>query len=155
MQALANAHDKGVVGPHEDRSWLAGVGLEMPLFNGYLTRYQIREARARLERLAHQQVLLREGLAVQVKAIFLQLRRAEDQERATGAALDAAADSRQLHERAYQLDLVEVADMVEAQLTESFARAQYQRVRYDHAVARAQLEFAIGREIDQLLLPRP
>lgn len=151
MQAMSNAHSKGIVGPDEDRSWLVGVGLEMPLFSGYLTRHQIREARARLERLEHQQVLLREGLALQVKAIFLKLERAQRQEQAAGAALEAAVDSRQLNERAYQFDLVDLRDMVETQLTESLMRAQYQRVRFDHAEAQAQLEFVIGREMDRLL----
>jgi outer membrane protein len=151
LQALANAHDKGIVGPDEKRSWLAGIGVELPLFDGFLTRNRIREARARLERLEHQQVLLREGLALQVKAIFIELARAQNQEGAAGAALEAASDNRRLNVRAYQDDLVELQDVIEAQLMESFMSTQYQLVRYGHALARAQLEFVIGREVAQLM----
>jgi len=151
LQAIANPHDKGIVGPDEEKSWLVGVGMELPLFNGFLTRNQIREARARLEQLEHQQVLLREGLALQVKALFLQLMRAQKQEEAAGAALQAAADNRRLNVRAYQDDLVEMQDVIEAQLMESFMRAQYQLVRYRYAETRAQLELVVGREVDRLL----
>lgn len=151
LQAIANPHDKGIVGADERRSWLVGVGVQLPLFDGFLTRNQIREARARLERLEHQQVLLREGLALQVKAIFLELARAQKQEGAAGAALEAASDNRRLNVRAYQDDLVEMQDVIEAQLMESFMRTQYQMVRYGHALARAQLEFVIGREVERLV----
>ena len=150
VQALANPHDKGIVGPDEKRSWLAGVAVELPLFDGFLTRHRIGEARARLARLEHQQVLLREGLGLQVKAIFLELRRVQSQEEAAGAALAAAHDNRRLNVRAYQDDLVEMQDVIEAQLMESFVRARYQLVRFGHAVARAQLEFVIGREVARL-----
>lgn len=151
LQAIANPHDKGIVGPDERRSWLAGIGMELPLFDGFLTRNRIREARARLEQLAHQQVLLRGGLALQVKGIFLELARAQKQEGAAGAALEAASDNRRLNVRAYQDDLVEIQDVIEAQLLESFMRTQYQLVRYGHVWALAQLEFVVGREVEQLV----
>ena len=109
------------------------------------------EAQARVERMEHQQVLLREGLALQVKAIFLQLLGTQNQEKAAASALQAAEDNRQLNARAYKDELVEVQDVIEAQLLESFMRAQYQKLRYDHAEVRAQLEFVIGREVASLV----
>jgi len=154
LEYIGNRYDAGIVGPGEKRSWIAGIGMELPVFNGFRTRNQVKEARARLEKLKGQEVLLREGLALQVKHVFLQLTRAREQEAAAGGALKAAEDNRRLTVRAYQDDLMEVQDVVTAQLMESFMVAQYQMVRYDHLEARAHLELVVGEEMDRLLRDR-
>ena len=68
-----------------------------------------------------------------------------------GAALAAARENRRLNERAYQSQLVEVEDLVEAQVTESLMDALYLKVRYDHLVSRTELEITVGRELDKLV----
>jgi outer membrane protein len=146
----ANPYDKGIVGPQEDRSWMVGIGLELPLFNGFRTTQEIRAARAHIERRLTQQNLLRDGLALQVKAAFIDIERAQAVQKATAAAAQAAAQNRDLNERAYRLELVEVQDMIQAQIVESFTRARQLKAHYDHAMARAQLEFIIGRELERL-----
>ncbi len=152
LEVIANSHEGGIVGPEEQKSWLVAIGMEVPIFDGRLTRNRIREARARLAQLENQRVLLRQGLAVQVQALFLQLVRAQNQDESSGAALRAAAENRELNVRAYQADLVEVQDVVAAQLIAAFVDATYQKVRYDHLEAKARLECAIGTEISQLVL---
>lgn len=147
LEYIANSHDKGIVAPEEKRSWLVALGLEIPLFDGHLTRNRIAAARARLQRLEHQQLRLRDGLGLQVRAELLMLRRLQRQEQAQGAALEAAAANRSLNVRAYQDQLVEVQDVIQAQLMESFARALYEKVLYDHAETRARLERTVGTEI--------
>ena len=152
LELIGNAHDKGIVGDKEKRSWLVAIGLEVPLFDGFLTRNQVREAAARLARLEHQEVLLRDGLGLQVKAVFIDLMRAQEQEQAAGAALDAASQNRSLNTRAYRDQLVEVDDVIQSQLLESFTRAMYEKVRYDHVVTRARLEQLVGAEMQALML---
>ncbi|MDP6779180.1 MAG: TolC family protein [Candidatus Latescibacteria bacterium] len=151
VQVLANSYDAGIVGPSERKSWRIGVGMELPLFNGFLTKQKVREARARLERLRQQKTLLHDGLALQVKHLFLGVSRAQEQQESAGEALKAASDNRRLNVRAYQDDLVELQDVVESQLMESFVKARYLKVLYDHVEAKAHLEFVIGREIDRLV----
>lgn len=151
LEYIGNSYDAGIVGPEEEKSWLVGIGMELPVFNGFRTRNQVKEARARLGKLEGQKVLLREGLALQVQYLFLQMGRAQEQEEAAGEALNAAEDNRRLTVRAYQSDLMEVQDVVAAQLMEAFAVAQYQKVRYDHLGARAHLELVIGQEMENLV----
>jgi hypothetical protein len=98
-----------------------------------------------------QQILLKEGLALQVKHIFLQVDRSQKQQEASRAALDAASQNRDLNVRAYQDELVETQDVIEAQILESFMEAQYQKVLYDHAEARAHLDFVVGEEVVKLI----
>ena len=151
LEYIGNAYDAGVVGPDQKKSWMAGIGMELSLFDGFRTRNQVKEARCRLEKLEGRKVLFREGLALQVKHMRLQIARAQEQEAATLEALKAAEDNRKLTLRAYQDDMMEIKDVLEAQLLESFMATQYQKIRYDHLEARTQLEFVIGRELEKLL----
>jgi outer membrane protein TolC len=155
VTAIVNDYDKGVVTPENRNAWAVGLAIELPLFRGFRTRGEVQEARARLGRLKEQRVLLRQGLALQVKDVFLQMTRALAQEGAMSAAARAAEENRDLHERAYQEELVETKDVIEAQLVESLMKANYEKTRYDHVEAQARLDFVVGSEITAVLRVRP
>ena len=148
---LDNSANTGLMTAENKSSWTVGVGVSLPLFDGFKTTNQVREARARLARLKEQQVLLREGLALQVKHALIQLQAAAVQQEANGAAVRASEENRDLNERAYQEELVETKDVIEAQLIESLIKAQYQKSLYDHIDAQARLDFVIGRELTKHL----
>jgi len=127
------------------------VGLELPLFNGFRTHHKVKEMKARLSQLEHQEVLLREGLAVQTKVLFQKLVATQRHIQSAQAALDAAQENRKLTELGYQADILETQDVVEAQIAESVVEAQYHTVSYDHFQTRAKIEQVIGTEIERLL----
>ena len=136
-------------------SWSIGVGLELPLFNGMRTTNEVREARARLEKLKQQQFLLKEGIALQVKHIFIQLMSTQQQKVSSEAAANSSEENRALNERAYQEELVETKDVIEAQLIESLMKAQYRKALYDHLEARANLDFVVGKQITDTIAATP
>jgi outer membrane protein len=148
---IENSYDKGIVTPTNKDSWTIGLGLELPLFSGFRTTYEVKEAHARLERLKEEKILLREGIALQVKHLFITMMSTQDQKKASGDAAKAAEENRDLNERAYQEELVETKDVIEAQLVESFMKAQYQKALYDHIEAQAHLDLIVGREVSKLL----
>lgn len=151
LEYLANPYDAGIVGPDETCSWVVGIGLEWPLFNGFRTRNAVRAARARLEVLQGQQVLLREGLALQVRHLLVAVARTTEQEGAAGAARQAATENRELNARAYRAGLVEVEELVRTQIIEALTGAQYELVRFEHALVRAELDFVVGGELNRIL----
>lgn len=151
LSRIENSYDKGIVTPQNRNSWMVGIGIEIPLFNGMRTVAEVREAKARLERLKEQQILLREGLALQVQHIFIQMMSSQRQKISSEAAALSSEENRSLNERAYQEELVETKDVIEAQLVESLMKAQYQKALYDHIEARAHLEFVIGKEVAELM----
>ena len=148
---IDNSYHAGIVTSTNRNSWTVGVGLELPLFNGFRTTNEIKEAYARLGKLKEQKVLLREGIALQVKHIFIQMMSAQEQKKASGEAAKASEENRDLNERAYQEELVETKDVIEAQLIESFMKAQYQKALFDHIESQAHLDFAIGKEVMKLI----
>lgn len=148
---IQNSYDKGIVTPENKHAWSVGLALELPIFSGFRTREEIREARARLGKLSAEKVLFREGLALQVKHIFTLMISAKEQERAAGEAARAAEENRDLNERAYRDELVETKDVIESQLVESFMKAQHQKALYDHIETQARLDFVVGKEVNRLL----
>jgi len=151
LEYLVNSYDAGLVSPDDKRSWAVGVALEWPVFDGLRTRNTVRAARARLDALQGQKILLREGLALQVRSLLCEVARTTAQEEAVRAARDAAQENRELNTRAYQAGLVEVEDLIRAQMVEALAQAQYELVRYEHAAARADLEFAVGDKLSRVV----
>ena len=144
---IDNPYDAGIVTDRNEEGWSLGVGLQMPLFTGFLTTHRIREASARLKKMREEQILLRQGIALQIKHAFILMNGARKRQAAGAAAVDSAEENRQLNIRAYHEELVETREVIEAQLMESIVKAGYQKARYDQAVAGFQLDFLVGREI--------
>ena len=155
LTGIVNSYDQGIVTPDNKNSWMVGIGMELPLFNGLRTTGEVREARARLEKLKQQQFLLKEGIALQVKHIFIQLITAQQQKVSSEAAAASSEENRSLNERAYQEELVETKDVIEAQLMESLMKAQYQKTLYDNLDARANMDFVVGRQITDSINATP
>ena len=151
LMNIQNSYDQGIVTPTNKNGWNVGVALELPLFSGFRTKGDIREAVARLGQLSEQKVLLREGIALQIKYVFTLMISAQEQQQSSGEAAKAAEENRDLNERAYQEELVETKDVIEAQLVESYMKAQYQKTLYDHIESQAHLDFVVGKEMDKLL----
>ena len=150
-----NSYNAGMATDANKQGWIVGVGLELPIFEGFLTRNRVAEARARLGQLGEQRFLLREGLGLQIKDIFLSIDAARKAHVATLAAMTAASENRDLNTRAYQNELVETDKVIRAQLTEALMSAQYYKNRYDHAALQSQLALVVGAEISRRLEGAP
>ena len=146
-----NSYEAGMATDVNKEGWVVGVGMELPLFDGFLTRHKVAEARARLDQLKEQRFLLREGLGLQIKDIFLGIDAARKAHDATLAAMTAASENRDLNTRAYQSELVETDKVIRAQLTEALMSAQYYKNCYDFATLQSQLALVVGTEITRRL----
>ncbi len=150
LSHIDNSYDKGRVTDENVDSWSLGLSLNLPIFSGFQTVHAVREAKMRLEKLKHERVLFREGLALMVKGSLLQVERAKGQVESTREALTVASENRKLNVRAYQNELVETQELIEAQLMESFIKGRYLKALYDHAAFRAKMDFLIGNHIQNI-----
>jgi outer membrane protein len=142
-----NGIDTGAATDQNLQAWNIGVGVELPLFRGFLTKNRVDEAKARLALLKEQKVLLREGLALQIKQLYLDLKSMQRQEEISQVAEATATENRDLSERGYRADLIEVNDVFQSQLFESFIQASRLKLQYEHTVSRAKLDLLIGRDL--------
>ncbi len=151
IQAIDNDYDKGMTTPRNKHNWTIGLGMEYSLFDGNLTTQKVREARARLKKLQEEKILLREGLALMVQQYCNGVNYAQKQVSALEESAKAAVENRELNIRAYQNELVETKDVIEAQLTEAFIKAGLEKARFDRIENHLNLEFVVGRELAGLL----
>jgi hypothetical protein len=94
--------------------------------------------------LQEQDALLRRSVALEAKTACSQAAKAAAQARATRDAYAAAAENRDLNVRAYQEELVETKDVVEAQLMEALLAAQHYRALFEGLEAQARLQLVTG-----------
>ncbi len=116
-----------------------------------LTRNKVSEAVARLNQLKENRFLLREGLGLQIKDLFLGLSAAAKASEATAQAMQSATESRDLNERAYRNELVDTEKVIRAQLVEALMAAQHFKARFDYVALTSQLNLVVGTEIQKSL----
>jgi outer membrane protein len=150
-----NSYNAGVATADNKAGWSIGLGAEIPIFNGFLTRNKVAEALARVSKLKEETFLLREGIGLQLRQLFLGLDAASKTYEATNRAMVAAQENRDLTSRAYQNELVETEKVIRAQLFEALMTAQYLKTRYDHVELESQISLVVGKEIAARVNPKP
>ena len=142
-----NNYEAGIATDRNKEGWTVGVGVEIPLFSGFLTQNKVAETRARVAKIKEEQFLLKEGIGLQIKDTFLGLNAAQKSHHATLEAMTAAVENRDLNTRAYQNDLVETEKVIRAQLMEALMCAQHYKARFDHIALQSQLNLLVGSEV--------
>jgi outer membrane protein TolC len=142
-----NSYEGGLSTPQNRGGWTVGLGVEIPLWDGFLTTAKVAEARARINQLKQRKLLLQEGLGLQIRDLFLELAAAEKVCRATGDALSAARDDRELTVRAYQSGLVSTEKVIRAQLQEALVDAAHYKAVYDHRALQSRIDLVVGRSV--------
>lgn len=147
---VQNDYHSGLTNTANRDGWTLGLGLQWNLFDGFETASKVNYANAMKKQLTDQQILLDQGMALQIKQHFLRLKSASQQLKSTEEASGYAAENRQLQARAYQEELVETKDVIESQIMETFAKSAAYRSRHELYLAMTQLEYLVGTNIKEL-----
>ena len=142
-----NDSEGGMATEVNREGWTVGVGIEIPIFDGFLARNRVAETRAQLAKIKEEKFLLKEGIALQIKDAFLSLSTAQKAHAASLEAMKAAVENRDLNTRAYQNDLVETEKVIRAQLMEAIMSATHYKARYDHIALQSQITLLVGTEV--------
>jgi outer membrane protein TolC len=142
-----NDYDGGLINRDNREGWTLGLGVKWDLFDSGLTQAGVDAARAGKMKLEAQKVLLDNGLALQIKDDLLKIQRSRAQVDDNGKALGYAEENRKLHVRAYQEEMVETKDVIEAQMVETFTSLNFHRSRHDLHGALADLDFRLGQAV--------
>lgn len=142
-----NNYSGGISTEQNRAGWTVGAGLEVPIFNGFMTRSQVAEARARIAKLKQEKALLKEGIGLQVRDLFLALVASEKSCQASSEAMKTAIDDRDLTTRAYESGLVATERIVRVQLQEALVTAGYYKAVYEHRALQSNIDFVVGKGI--------
>jgi len=127
-------------------SWMAGVSVELDVFDGFQTQGKVAEARANLD--AAREDLRRTELALQLEAKQAQLNSEEAQARleTTGQTVSQAEESEQITRARYAAGQALLTQLLDADTALTSARQRRAAAEADCAIARAALDKALGRE---------
>jgi outer membrane protein TolC len=96
-------------------------------------------------------ILLKEGLALQVKHGVIRIGRSQKIRAAALKAAGHAKEHRELAVRAYMNELIPTKEVIESQIVEALARARSEMAQYENVLARFDIDFIVGKEVQKLL----
>ncbi|HQG31744.1 MAG TPA: TolC family protein, partial [Deltaproteobacteria bacterium] len=127
-----------------DDEWTLGATLNFPLFTGFLTKYQIEEAKANLETAQANEALVRQNVRFDVEQAFYELKNAREKINLAALTVKQAKENRELALGRYASEVgspIEVADAVAAEVS---AKTSYSAALFDYRLAIASLQKAMG-----------
>lgn len=146
-----NSLDNGLSTAQNRFGWTVSAGVEIPIFDGMLTHNKIAEAQARIAKLKQEQFLLKEGIGLQIRELFLSLIAAEKVNAATGEALKAAREDSELTFRGYSAGMLTTEKVIRAELQEALVEAAYDKAVYEHRALQSQIDLVVGSGIEREL----
>lgn len=148
-----NGYDGGLSTPQNRNGWSVDLGVEIPIFNGFLTQAKVAEARARINQLKEKKILLSEGLGLQIRSMFIDMGASEKVVKATADASASAKDDTELTLRGYQSGLVATEKVIRAQLQEALVTAARDKAIYDHMALQTKIDLVVGKSVETELKP--
>jgi outer membrane protein TolC len=127
-----------------DQGWNLGATLNIPLFSGLSTKYQVDEARANLEALKASEESLRQSIFLDVKQSWLNLQEAADRIVTADVIVRQATENLDLANGRYASGVGSPIEVTDALVAHSNARTSYISALYDYRVSQATMEKAVG-----------
>ncbi|MBI5099101.1 MAG: TolC family protein [Nitrospirae bacterium] len=127
-----------------DHGWTAGATLSFPLFSGFLTKYQVEEAKANLNVIRANEETLRQGVLLDVQQSYLNLQQAEEKIYTAGLNVKQAEENLDIANGRYAAGVGNPIEVTDAEVSLINAKTAYNQALYDYKIAEASLQKALG-----------
>ncbi len=149
VRHIENSYDGGVVNDDNRNSWTIGVVMSMPIFDFGKTSNHINTAKLQRNQMAETQILVEQGLAAQIKNLFIGLDTASQQILLSEKTVNFSRDYERLTQQAYQIGASKPEDMIQASIYNAVVEGSYLRAQHDGAYSMAEIEYFIGTQLNQ------
>ncbi|MEK6743045.1 MAG: TolC family protein [Nitrospirota bacterium] len=130
--------------PPEKSGWSAGVTLTIPLFSGFLTNNQVREAKENLNVQKANEETLRQGILLDVQQAYLNLLAFEDGVAVAELTIRQAQENYDIATGRYNAGVGSPLDVTNALVVLSNAKTNHIAALANYKIAEAALQKAIG-----------
>lgn len=127
-----------------NRGWSFGAQLNIPIFSGFATKYEIEEAQANLAVAAANETLLRQQIYQEVKQASLGLDEAAERIATAALSVRQAQENLELANGRYAAGVGNPIEVTDALVALSNAKTAQISSLYDYKTAQASLEKAMG-----------
>ena len=143
LNANATYYYTGTAFPLQN-GWSYGLNLSIPIFSGFLTRYQVQQAQANLGVADANERALRLTIFSQVQQDFLNLRASAESIAASSVAVRQARDNVELATGRYQNGVGIALDVIDAIVTQLNTEVAYTQALASYKNAQAAIENDMG-----------
>jgi outer membrane protein len=127
-----------------EKGWNVGVSLSIPIFNGFLTKSQVSQAKANLSVLKANEESLRQTISLEVQQAYVTLRSAEEAIPTAKLGVEQAKENLDIANGRYAAGVGNPIEVTDAEVSLANARLTYIQALYADKVAIASLEKAMG-----------
>jgi len=127
-----------------DSGWSVGANLTIPVFNGFLTKYQVKEAKTNLDITKSNTEILKQQLYLQVQQAYITLIDSEKSIPLSEISVKQAKENLELADGRYNVGVGSSVDVVDAETNYDNAQLSYVEAVYNYNTARNNLEKAMG-----------
>jgi outer membrane protein TolC len=136
------------VGPRDrygiDNFWYLGIGLTMPLFDGFSTQAKIGQAEAQFQKTKGQKLLLEKALTIQIDHLHTTLMELRERIEILQTAIQETRERTQLASDGYAAGITEYDELLLAQRTELEMKAAYLQGLHLYQATISEMEFISG-----------
>jgi outer membrane protein TolC len=127
-----------------EHGWDVGAALSFPIFSGFLTKYQVQEAKANLNVLKANEESVKQTVISDVQQAFLNLKAAEQRVPTAKLNVEQARENLDIANGRYSAGVGNPIEVTDAEVSLITAKTSYIQALYDYKVAQASLEKAMG-----------
>ena len=128
----------------DGQSWMAGIFLTYPFFDGMRSQGRVLQARSNLATLKIEEAKLLDEILLQTRGAVDAVREAGEIAKALTATVEQADRLLQMAEKGYEFGVKTKLDVDDAALNRMQARSNLARARRDYLVALATLDWVMG-----------
>lgn len=132
--------------PPSGNVWGAGINLTVPLFSGFSSVEEVREAAANVNAMEARNSNLRLQIAKEASSAWLGCQEAMARMASTQKEVEAAEENRRLAQGRYHEGVGGIIEVTDAQVQALEAQTAHIQAGYDYHTARAALDRAMGKE---------
>lgn len=149
LRRIENSFDGGLVNDDNRNSWTIGVVMNMPIYDFGKTSNHINTAKLKRNKMGETQLLVEQGLAAQIKNLFIGLDAASQQIGLAEKTVAFSRDYERLTNQAYQIGASKPEDMIQASIYNAVVEGSFLRAQHDSANNMAEIEYFIGSQFNQ------
>ncbi len=146
LSGNANYTRTDSVYPPEQSGWSAGLTVTFPLFNGFLTHYQVREAKENFNVARANEESLRQQILLDVQQAYLNLHEAEERVGVAELSVRQAEESYDIAKGRYEAGVGSIIEETDALVALRNAKLGLISAQADYKVAEATLKRAMGEQ---------
>lgn len=131
-------------------SWMAGLSVAFPLFDGFRTSAQISQAEVQFETIQMEYENLKQSIEIEVRQTLLDLKLGQRKMEVEKTKITQAEQALKIAEVQYEKGMLSALDLLDAHQSLKNARLNYLQAFFNYKLSRFNLKKAVGK----MLLPQ-